>query len=477
MSRCERRTSFQVGGDFIGELTQHTRHEPLHLGSQIAAIRVRHRAEQCFDAGEVAVATAAMDDSREDLGELHRSPLAGRALTARLDGEESGQFGGDGHDVGRVVVDGEPRRAESAAVRLERLVGERDVERPRRQNRIGDAGERRLQRSIRLGATASVDHVDQRRAQLDLVDARNANVADDRHDHGAGRVGSAERAVPRRPAGKDVRRRRQRLDVVDERWIAGLAGTLDDVPASQPIVTVANRPCCHGGNSRGNGSRPSMTSSSPFSSPNRYSSGPSTIEMASSPSSPASPSSTVARRRLATSATERPLDADVRGRSVDAEGGDGESFDDAVRVGAHQRAILERRRLTLGTVGHGVVRSAASGPHRGPLGAGREASAAPAPQAAGSDLLDRRLGAECSGSAQPLAPTARQIVVERRDRRRRQQQQREPAHQDLVGFAQAWGDPLLAQNSLRTRCTFTYQMMLPMIGRRNHRPHTVEIGL
>ena len=79
------------------------------------------------------------------------------------------------------------------------------------------------------------------------------------------------------------------------------------VPASQPIVTVANRPCCHGGSRRGSGSRPSITSSNAFSSPNRYSSGPSTIEIVSSPSRPASPSSTAARRRLAPSTAKERL--------------------------------------------------------------------------------------------------------------------------------------------------------------------------
>ena len=51
----------------------------------------------------------------------------------------------------------------------------------------------------------------------------------------------------------------------------------------------------------GQRSRPSIGSSSAFSSPKRYSSGPSTMEIDKSPSNPAPPSSRAARRRLAAS--------------------------------------------------------------------------------------------------------------------------------------------------------------------------------
>src|SRR5437762_602439 len=46
---------------------------------------------------------------------------------------------------------------------------------------------------------------------------------------------------------------------------------------SHPLtMSVANRPCSYGGNSRGRGGLPSITSRRAFSSPYRYSSGPST---------------------------------------------------------------------------------------------------------------------------------------------------------------------------------------------------------
>ena len=50
---------------------------------------------------------------------------------------------------------------------------------------------------------------------------------------------------------------------------------------------VANKPCTYGGSQRGNGSLPSMTSSSAFSSPKRYSSGPATMPIERSPTIPA----------------------------------------------------------------------------------------------------------------------------------------------------------------------------------------------
>ena len=71
--------------------------------------------------------------------------------------------------------------------------------------------------------------------------------------------------------------------------------------ASHPSCTVANRPRCQGGSNVGSGSRPSITSRSAFSSPNRYSSGPSTIETLRSPSSPIVLISSAARRSALTS--------------------------------------------------------------------------------------------------------------------------------------------------------------------------------
>src|SRR5581483_8058623 len=66
--------------------------------------------------------------------------------------------------------------------------------------------------------------------------------------------------------------------------------------ASQPSCgAVANNPCSYGGSRRGSGAPPSMTSSSAFSSPKRYSSGPWTIVTAQSVQMPAACISVTAR--------------------------------------------------------------------------------------------------------------------------------------------------------------------------------------
>ena len=89
----------------------------------------------------------------------------------------------------------------------------------------------------------------------------------------------------------------------------GLARSPRASPGSASVAVqpscgaVANRPCWNGGRTRGSGSLPSMTSSSAFSSPNRYSSGPRAIVTSRSPSRPAPASSRVARSSASHSRT------------------------------------------------------------------------------------------------------------------------------------------------------------------------------
>ncbi len=62
-------------------------------------------------------------DALEQLGDLGRAELAGRALAARLDGEELGEEAGHVDHAGAVVVDDEAGPAEAGAAGSEVLVG------------------------------------------------------------------------------------------------------------------------------------------------------------------------------------------------------------------------------------------------------------------------------------------------------------------------------------------------------------------
>ena len=198
-------------------------------------------------------------------------------------------------------------------------------------DRVGDAGERRLQRagSARRRHTSAMTSASGVPSSTSWTPGTRTSPTIVTITVPA-ESGGPQRAIPRGAAGEDVRRRRQRLDVVDEGRVARLAGPAG-VPASQPIVTVANRPCCHGGSRRGSGSRPSITSSSAFSSPNRYSSGPSTIEIVKLAEQPGVAELDGGAAQVGDLDAERALDADVGRRGVDAEGGDGEALDDAIR--------------------------------------------------------------------------------------------------------------------------------------------------
>ena len=239
--------------------------------------------------------------------------------------------------------------------------------------------------TVRPGGDAAADGVDdgaQRRAQLDLADVGRDDVADDGGHDGAGRLGRCPSSGTTRPPGEDVRHVGQRLDVVDEGRVRAAALGPGRGVASHPICgAVANRPCSYGGNQRGSGGLPSMTSSIAFSSPNRYSSGPATMVTCAVAADAGLLHLLHGPGDGARSRVEAALEADERLDGADGEGGDHDALDDLVRVGAQQRPVLERARLALGAVAHDVAAGPGLGRDAGPLAAGREAAAPAAAQA------------------------------------------------------------------------------------------------
>ena len=79
-------------------------------------------------------------------------------------------------------------------------------------------------------------------------------------------------------------------------------------------------------------------------------------------------------------ALEAALEADERLVGADGERGDDDAFDELVRVGAQQGAVLERARLALGAVAHDVPAGPGLRRDAGPLPTGREPAAAAAAQ-------------------------------------------------------------------------------------------------
>ena len=79
-------------------------------------------------------------------------------------------------------------------------------------------------------------------------------------------------------------------------------------------------------------------------------------------------------------ALEARLEADERLVGADREGGDDHALDELVRVGAHQRPVLERAGLALGAVAHEVAAGTGLAGDAGPLAPGREPAAASASQ-------------------------------------------------------------------------------------------------
>ena len=115
-------------------------------------------------------------------------------------------------------------------------------------------------------------------------------------------------------------------------------------------------------------------------------------------------------------APEAGLERDERLPGVDGERGDGQSFDDLVGVGPQKRPVFEGSGFAFGCVADRVVVAPAAALNRGPLGAGGEPGAAPAPQTGQADLCDHPIRPELKGSGQAFAASACEVLLERGDR-------------------------------------------------------------
>ncbi len=165
-----------------------------------------------------------------------------------------------------------------------------------------------------------------------------------------------------------------------------------------------------------------MTSSRAFSSPRRYSSGPGTIVIGDVAGDPGGGHLGQRPGEAVDLGGEAGLEADEGLGGADGEGGDGQALDELVRVVPHEPAVLEGAGLAFGGVAHDVVVGAGPGRHAGPLGAGGESAAAPAPQARGPQLVDRALRAEPLGGPQAVAAAQGQPGIDRVDGPLREQE-------------------------------------------------------
>ncbi len=114
-------------------------------------------------------------EPRQQRGEREAVVLAVAALATRLDREEARDARGDRDEIGGVVEHDEPGGAEPGTGRAHRLVAQGRVERARGQQRVGDPRQDRDELATGpRAATDLLDHLAQRRAELDLGDARCA---------------------------------------------------------------------------------------------------------------------------------------------------------------------------------------------------------------------------------------------------------------------------------------------------------------
>ena len=157
-----------------------------------------------------------------------------------------------------------------------------------------------------------------------------------------------------------------------------------------------------------------MTSSSAFSSPKRYSSGPATTPIERSPTRPARSISVTAARTRSRSAVKVAFSAMNTSR-LERQRGDGQSLDDLIRVGPQDRAVFERARLAFRPVAHGVTVTTGRAPYRAPLRRDREAGATPTAQPGLLQLGDRRFGPELLRPGETLASSCREPLLERCD--------------------------------------------------------------
>ena len=205
----------------------------------------------------------------------------------------------------------------------------------------------------------------QRRAELDLADVGGDDVADDRRDDRARRLGGAHRAEPVGAAGEDVRHVGQRLDVVDERRVRARRRG-GSAPASRPPS-----PCCGRGREQ-----PVLVGREPAGQrrlaldhlEHRLLLAEQVLVGAGDDGDGA-----VARRcpRPGISCTARVTAAISRSKlafrqmnassAPTAKAAMIDALDELVRVGPQQRPVLERARLALGAVAHDVVTRCRSG--------------------------------------------------------------------------------------------------------------------
>src|SRR5206468_822443 len=147
-----------------------------------------------------------------------RPLAAGRALAARLVGEELGQAPDGVDDADRLVEDDDAGRAEHRAGLGDVVEGERKVDLARGEHRRrGAARDDRLQLAVAGDAAAVlVNELLEVHAHGELVDARLLHVAGDAVELRPGVAGDAERLEPLRAVVDDERDAGQGLDVVDD---------------------------------------------------------------------------------------------------------------------------------------------------------------------------------------------------------------------------------------------------------------------
>ena len=114
-------------------------------------------------------------------------------------------------------------------------------------------------------------------------------------------------------------------------------------------------------------------------------------------------------------ALEARLERDEHFARVDGERGDRQSLDDLVRIRTQDGPVLERARLALRAVAHGIAVPTGRGAHGPPLRRRREPGATPPPQAGVRQPADRLIRAERPGLLQTPSAIRREIVVEGAD--------------------------------------------------------------
>ena len=397
------------------------RDHALVLGREVAPRPFHHRAQAGAQPVGVVGFGLVATEAGEDVGDLPTVLLAGRALAARLHGEEAGHAGGHGDEVVGVVEHDEPGRAESGSGRRHRLVAERRVELRLRQDRIGDPGHRRDETAPQDRPSPQlVDDGAQRRAHRHLTDRAARRRAGDRAHDGPRRLGRADRAEPFRSVDEDAGHVGDRLGVVDERRRGDRVGArhLDAGRRGRAVARPRRR---RGGTAaRAEGRAP--VPRAPRAAPSPRRTGTRRALPAPRPRCPRS----IPRRRsrpplLAARRISSPklrLQCDHDPISTDGVGGDERAFEHAVRVAAQYLAILERSRLTLGGVDDDRCGEQwrCVGRDGAPLAAGREPAATPPAQPRRLDLVDDGRRAEPPRRVQPLAAAAVDVRLQGRDR-------------------------------------------------------------